>query len=95
MKLKITVFLNKAVVERYGTILEHINLLTPKISLVILLSVCHTILMMSIWRSTGSTNNPLIDIIFYSHLFYACFCIDIVRRNSQSLMGGKGLSQLG
>ena len=27
-------------------------------------------------------NNPLIDILLYSHHFYAWYCIDIVRRNS-------------
>ena len=29
-----------------------------------------------------SINNPLIDILLYSHHFYAWYCIDIVRRNS-------------
>ena len=48
-----------------------INSLTPKISLVLLLTICCTILM-SIWRiGIGSTNNPLTDILLYSHLFYA------------------------
>ena len=38
--------------------------LTPKISLVILLTVCHTILLMTIGKfDILLTNNPLIDII--------------------------------
>ena len=36
-----------------------------KISLVILLTVCHTILVMLVWR-IRSTNNPLIDIFFFT-----------------------------
>ena len=47
----------------------YINPLTPKISLVILLTVCHTVLVMLILRIwyCQSTNNPLIDIFLYSH----------------------------
>ena len=30
----------------------------------------------------GSTDNPLIDILLYSHHFYAWYCIHIVRRIS-------------
>ena len=36
----------------------------------------------------GSTNNPLIDILLYSHHFYAWYCIDIVRRNSVLITDG-------
>ena len=47
---------------------SQINPLTPKISLVILLTVCHTVLVMLVWRiGTGSINNPLIDIFLCSH----------------------------
>ena len=68
---------------------QSINPLTPKISLVILLTVCHTILVMLVWRiGIGSINNPLLDILLYSHHFYAWYCIEIL---SWSLMGGKGL----
>ena len=47
---------------------SQINPLTPKISLVNLLTVCHTVLVMLVWRiGTGSINNPLIDIFLCSH----------------------------
>ena len=61
-QLKIWIIQNKIKLNMYHTInitqeLKHIlkslcvaNPLTPKISLVILLTVCHAILMMSIWR---------------------------------------------
>ena len=44
---------------------------------------------------TGSTNNPLIDIFFHSHLMCAWYWNDLVRRNSvfsRSLTRVKGLS---
>ena len=45
-----------------------INPLTPKIPLVILLTVCQTVLVMLVGESgIGSTYNPLIDIFIYSH----------------------------
>ena len=56
--------------------------LTPKISLVILLTVWHTIVMISTREfGIGSTDNPLIDNLLYSHHFYAWYCTDIIRRN--------------
>ena len=49
-----------------------VNPLTPTISLVILLTVRHTILMISTREfGIGSTDNPLIDNLLYSHHFYA------------------------
>ena len=61
-----------------------LNPLTPKISLVILLTVCHTVLVMLVLRIwyCRSTDNPLIDIFLYSHHLSAWSCIDIKRRNS-------------
>ena len=61
-----------------------INLVNPSISLVILLTVCNSILRVLFgriwyWRDL---NNPLIDIFLYSHQLSAWYCIDIVRRNS-------------
>ena len=59
------------------------NPLTPKISLEILLTVCHTVLVMLVWRvGIGSTYNPLTDIFLHSHHLSARYCIDIVGRNS-------------
>ena len=44
------------------------NPLTPKISLVILLTVCHTVLLMLVGEfGIGSTSSPPIGIIIYSH----------------------------
>ena len=61
-----------------------LNPLTPMISLAILLTASHTVLVMLVWRiGIRSTYNPLADIyIFYSHHLSARYCIDIVRRNS-------------
>ena len=51
-------------------------------SLEILLTVCHTILMVLVWKfSIESTNNSLIDIFFHSHHKCAGYCGDTVRRN--------------
>ena len=59
------------------------NPLTPRISLVILLTVYHTVLLMLVWRiGIGSTYNPLTDICLYCYRLSARYCIDIVRRNS-------------
>ena len=44
------------------------NLFTPKISFLILLTVCHTVLMMLLF--------------LYSQHLSACYCIDNIRRNS-------------
>ena len=45
-----------------------VNPFTPKISLTILLTFCHTILMMLFGEfGIGSTDNDLIDIFLYSH----------------------------
>ena len=63
-------------------IIPTVNPLTSKISFVILLTVCHTVLVMLVSRIKGSTSNPLTDIFLYSHHLSAWYCIDIVRRNS-------------
>ena len=56
---------------------------TPKISIVILFTVCCTILVMLFGEfGLGSTNNPLVDIFIYSHHLSAWYCIYIVRRSS-------------
>ena len=73
MKLKIKLNQNSSwtMHNMYIYIDVVINSLTSKISLVFLLTICCTILM-SIWRiGIGLTNNPLTDILLYSHLFYA------------------------
>ena len=60
-----------------------VNPVTPKISLVILLTVCQMILIMSVWEfSIGSISKPIIDIFLYSHHLSARYCTDIVRRYS-------------
>ena len=41
----------------------HLNPLTPKISLVILITVCHTILTMSIWRIWYRIITSMLDIV--------------------------------
>ena len=67
----------------------HFNPLTPKISLVILLTVCHVIFMMLVWRTgVGSTKNPLIYSFLYSYLLSTWYCSDIVRRNSVLITHG-------
>ena len=61
---------------------NRLNPLTPKISLVILLTVCHTVLVMLVWRiCIESTYNPLHDMLLYSHPSSAWYPIDVVRRN--------------
>ena len=64
--------------------MSEINSLTPKISLVIPLTVCHTVRVMLKFGEfgIGSTNNLLTDIFLYSHLLSTWYCSDIVRRNS-------------
>ena len=62
-----------------------VNPLTPKISLVILLTVCCMVLAMLVSR---------IWYFLFSHHLSASYCIDIVRRISWSLMGVKGLKLL-
>ena len=64
--------------------LEHfLNPFTPKISLAILLTFCHTNLIMLVWRSgIGSTNYPLIYIFFYFPHLSDWYRSIIVRRNS-------------
>ena len=58
----------------------YINPLTPKMSLVILLTVCQTVLVMLVGESgIGSTYNPLIDIFIYSHHLSTWYCIDIIK----------------
>ena len=62
-----------------------INLSTPKIWIVILLTICHIILTMSVWREwycIGSTNNPLTYMFLCSHPFSIWYCIDNIRKNS-------------
>ena len=41
-----------------------------------------------------STNNNLIEILLYSHHFYAWYCIDIVRRNSLLVTHGSSFVSL-
>ena len=62
---------------------EQVNPLTLKISLVILLTICHINLAMLV-RAFGirSTNNPLINIFLCSHHLSAWYCIGFVRKNS-------------
>ena len=63
----------------------HFNCLTPKISLVILLVVCHIVLVMLVWRIwywiKGDNYYPLVNIFLYSHHLSAWYCFDMVRRN--------------
>ena len=55
----------------------------PLTQVVILLTVCHTALMMFVWKfGIGSTYIPLIYIFLYSYHLSARYCIDIVRKNS-------------
>ena len=61
----------------YKTV-DLLNPFTPKIFYVILLTVCHTILMMSVQRIWNSLNLTFLS----SHHSMAWYCIDIVRRNS-------------
>ena len=64
-------------------LVNHLTPFTPKISIVILLTVSLKIIIMLVWRICyGSTNNPLINIFLYSCHLSAWCCIDIVRRNS-------------
>ena len=46
------------------------------------LSLLFTIQFLWCYDGVGSTNNPIIDILLYSHHLTAWYCIDIVRRNS-------------
>ena len=47
---------------------NRLNPLTPKISLVILLTVSHIVLVILVWRiCIGSIYNPLHDMFLYSH----------------------------
>ena len=56
---------------------------TPKISLVILLTVCHTILQILFGKfGVGSTNNLLIDVFLLSHHLLVWYFIGTVRRKS-------------
>ena len=56
---------------------------------VIILTVCHTILTMLVWRIWyGSTNHHLIDIYLCSYHSPACYCIDVVQRNSVMVAHG-------
>ena len=68
---------------KFGWLIR-ISLFIPKILLVILLTVCHTILMLvwRIWCWIHYYCNPLIYNFLYSHFSSAWYCIDIVRRNS-------------
>ena len=68
------------------------NPLTTMISLVILLTVCHTVLVMLVWRIWYWINllslNWLTGIFLYSHHLSAWYCIDIVGRNFVSVTHG-------
>ena len=68
---------------KFGWLIR-ISLFIPKILFVILLTVCHTILMLvwRIWCWIHYYCNPLIYNFLYSHFSSAWYCIDIVRRNS-------------
>ena len=56
-----------------------LKLFTPKFSIVILLTVCHTIFMKLVQRIWyWSTNNPLIDIFLYFHHLSAWYNVDII-----------------
>ena len=56
---------------------------TSKILLVILLTVCHTILLFELGEfGIRSTNHLLIDVFLHSHHLSAWYCIDIVMRKS-------------
>ena len=66
------------------SVFKSLNPLTPKILLVILPTVCQTILI-TLWCGEfgmGSISNPIIDIFLYYHHLSAWYCIDIVGRNS-------------
>ena len=69
---------------------------TPKISLVILLTVCLTVLAMLVWRIWCWIKLWSLNWYFlYSYQFSARHCIDIVRRFlSWSLMGVEGLIKI-
>ena len=73
-----------------------INPSTPKISLVILLTVCLTVLAMLVWRIWCWIKLWSLNWYFlYSYQFSAWHCIDIVRRFlSWSLMGVEGLIKI-
>ena len=46
----------------------YLNRFIPKISLVILFTLCHTIVMMLVGRIwIGSNDNPLVDVFLCSH----------------------------
>ena len=67
----------------------YINPFTPEILLVILLTVCFTILVMLVLRIWSLINlKSLIYIFLYSHNLSAQYCIDIVRRNSALVTHG-------
>ena len=73
-----------------------INTLTLKISLIILLTVCHTVLVMFFWRIWYWIKLYSLNFYFLrSHHSSAWYCFDIVRRIlSWSLMGVKGLKEI-
>ena len=78
------------ITSRKNPSLTVLNPLTPKITLVILLIVCHIVLVMLVWRICYwiYLQSPK----WYSHHLSAWYCNDIVRRNSVwSLMVVKGL----
>ena len=52
---------------------NQLNALTPKISLVILLTVCHTVLMMFVWRIWYWINLHSLNLYFY--LFSSLVCL--------------------
>ena len=72
---------SREMLEKVCTFL--INPLTPKISLVILLTVCRTVLVMLVWRIWCWIKLWSLNWYFlYSHQFSAWHCIDILRRIS-------------
>ena len=72
-----------------------INPFALNIYLVILLTVCHTILMILVRGEfgIGSSNDPLVDIFLYSHHLSDHYCINIVGKIlSWSFMGVRELA---
>ena len=75
--------LTKIIMFVLRTNLKSFNPFIPKISLVILLTVYHTILLMLVWRIWYWMNYNYPNWYFpLVHHLSAWYCIDIVRRNS-------------
>ena len=68
----------KCISKRTRMMILWFNPFTPIISLLILLTVCHTLFIILVWRIFIF----ILFIFLYSHLLPSWDCIDIVRRNS-------------